>query len=249
MPVESILIVGTKLLTDATTDEDAELILTSINFDSSDPDNPVHEEFLCETLTCFDEILKNTTVNLWTLQKQDDKETNAAQNLKLQMQSLETINATSATALAIAKATEHDALANSQQLSSNLRISNLEKITKKQEQKTNELCKELKTKRTQKNLKESHPTGSETLTLNKNKTKAKQRVIDLSSDDPDEAPIQNIDLAISPPHLRRAAKKPQRGKYTQSQDKKKQCNGKQPNQELTIRHTQFHTTSNRHKRA
>jgi len=92
MPVESILIVGTKLLTDATTDEDAELILKSINFDSIDPDNPVHEEFLCETLTCFDKILKNTTVNLWLLQKQDDKQTNAAQNLKLQMQSLETIN-------------------------------------------------------------------------------------------------------------------------------------------------------------
>jgi hypothetical protein len=127
MPVENILIIGTKLLTDATTDEDAELILTSINFDSIDPDNPVHEEFLCETLTCFDDILKNTTVNLWTLQKQDDKQTNAAQNLKLQMQSLETINATSATASAIAKATEHEALANSQQLSANLRISNLKK--------------------------------------------------------------------------------------------------------------------------
>jgi hypothetical protein len=224
MPVKSILIIGTKLLTDATTDEDAELILTSINFNSIDPDNPIHEEFLCETLTCFDEILKNTTVNLWLLQIQDDKQINAAQNLKLQMQSLETINATSATALAIAKATEHEALTNSQQLSSNLRISNLEKITKKHEQKTNELYKELKTKRTQKNLKGSHPTGSvaspETLTLNKNKTKAKQRVIDLSSDDPDKAPIQNIDLTISPPHLKRAAKKPRRGKHTQSQDKK-----------------------------
>jgi len=224
MPVENILIIGTKLLTDATTDEDAELILTSINFDSIDPDNPVHEEFLCETLTCFDDILKNSTVNLWTLQKQDDKQTNAAQNLKLQMQSLETINATSATAFAIAKATEHEALANSQQLSANLRISNLEKITRKQEQKTNELHKELKTKRTQKNLKGSHPTGSvaspEILTLNKNKTKTKQRVIDLSSDDPDETPIQNSDLTVSPPHLKRTAKKPRRGKYPQSQDKK-----------------------------
>jgi hypothetical protein len=224
MPVENILIIGTKLLTDATTDEDAELILKSINFDSIDPDNPVHEEFLCETLTCFDEILKNTTVNLWFVQQQEDKQINAAQNLKLQMQSLETINATSATALAIAKATEHEALANSQQLASNLRISNLEKITKKHEQKTNELYKELKTKRTQKNLKGSHLTGSvaspETMTLNKNKTKAKQRVIDLSSDDQDGAPIQNIDLTISPPHLRRTAKKPRRGKHTQSQDKK-----------------------------
>jgi hypothetical protein len=224
MPVESILIIGTKLLTDATTDEHAELNLTSINFDSIDPDNPVHEEFLCKTLTCFDEILKNTTVNLWTLQKQDDKQTHAAQNLKLQMQSLQTINATSATAFAIDKATEHEALANSQQLSSILRISNLEKIAKKQEQKTNELRKELKTKRTQKNLKESHPIGSvaspEISTLNKNKTKAKQRVIDLSSDDPDETPIQSTDLTVSPLHLKRTAKKPRRGKYAQSQDKK-----------------------------
>jgi hypothetical protein len=158
MPVESILTIGTKLLTDATTVEDAELILTTINFDSIDPDNPIHEEFLCETLTCFDKILRNTTINLWILQKEDDKQTNEAPNLKLQMQSIGTINANSATAFAIAKATKNEALTNSQQLSSNLRISNLEKVTKKQEQKTNELLKELKAKH-KKSTKGSHSTG------------------------------------------------------------------------------------------
>ncbi len=65
IPVESILITSTKLLTDATTDEDAELILSMIDFDNINPDNPIHEEFLSETLTCFDDILRSTTISLW----------------------------------------------------------------------------------------------------------------------------------------------------------------------------------------
>jgi hypothetical protein len=246
MPVESILIKGTKLFTDAKTDEDAELILTTINFDSINPDNPVHEEFLCEALTCFDEILKNTTINLWILQKEDDKQTNAAQNLELQMQSLETIHATSATAFAIAKATEHEALANSQKLSSNLRISNLEKITKKQEQKTNELLKEKKLNARKK----------------KHERKPPYRVCGLSRDlDPKQEQNQNETKSYR--SLFRGSRRNSYPKYrpnslsstTQKDSKqammrkartmsrqKKQCNGKKRNQKLTIRHTEFHTT-------
>jgi hypothetical protein len=56
-----------------------------------------------------------------------DRQTTAAQNLKSQMKTFEIASATAATALAIARATNNDANANSQQLASNLRISNLRK--------------------------------------------------------------------------------------------------------------------------
>jgi hypothetical protein len=94
IPVENILITITKLLTDATSDADAELIFSTIDFDNIDPDDPIQEEFLSETLTCFDEILRGTTINLWLQHKDEDKQTIAAQNLKSQMKTLEIANAT-----------------------------------------------------------------------------------------------------------------------------------------------------------
>jgi len=128
------------------------------------------------------------------------------------MKTFEIASATAATALAIARATNNDANANSQQLASNLRISNLEKLTKRQEQKSNELIKELRNKRTQKNLNGSHNTGlvapPEHLTLTRNKNKQKQSIIDLSSDDPDKTILQHTDLTSSPAvHLKRAMKR------------------------------------------
>jgi len=136
---ENILQIGTKLLTDATNEEDIIQILSTINFDDINPDDPVQEEFIAETLTCFDDILRNTTVNLWNHQKEEDKQTTAAQNLKAKMKSLETTSATAATAFAIAKATENEISMNSQQLAASLRLSNLEKLTRKQEQKFNDM--------------------------------------------------------------------------------------------------------------
>jgi len=142
------------------------------------------------------------------------------------MKTFEIASATAATALAIARATNNDANANSQQLASNLRISNLEKLTKRQEQKSNELIKELRNKRTQKNLNGSHNTGlvapPEHLTLTRNKNKQKQSIIDLSSDDPDKTILQHTDLTSSPAvHLKRAMKRQWKGKPPQPHGKKR----------------------------
>jgi len=219
IPVENILITITKLLTDATSDADAELILSTIDFDNIDPDDPIQEEFLSETLTCFDDILRGTTINLWLQHKDEDKQTIAAQNLKSQMKTLEIANATLSTAFAIAKATENDNTANSQQQISNLRISNLEKAIKRQEQKSNVIFKEIKHNHTQKNMTGSHNKGSvaspETSTLTRNKNKSRQNVIDLSTEDADETtPLQTSPIS-SPPYYKRTPKRQRKGKSTQ----------------------------------
>ena len=220
---ENILQIGTKLLTDATNEEDITQILSTINFDDINPDDPVQEEFIAETLTCFDDILRNTTVNLWNHQKEEDKQTTAAQNLKAKMKSLETTSATAATAFAIAKATENEISMNSQQLAASLRLSNLEKLTRKQEQKFNEISKELRNKKMQKNMSGSQLSGSmaspEKPTLTMNRNKSKQRIIDLSLEDSEETTPQSTELTTLTTQSKRTTKR-QREKLSHPPNKK-----------------------------
>jgi hypothetical protein len=68
----------------------------------------------------------------------------------------------------------------------------------------------------------------EHLTLTRNKNKPKQRIIDLSSEDPDETTLQHADLTPSPVHLKRATKRQQKGKPPQPHGKKK-SNGRKWN--------------------
>jgi len=170
------------------------------------------------------DILRHTTLNLWNYQKDADKQTTAAQNLEAQMKSLDTTSATAATAFATAKATENEAATNSQQLTSNLRISNLEKLAKSQEQKYNEMSKELKNKRMQKNASGSHLSGyvasPENSTLLKNRNKSKQCVIDLSSEETEETTPQSTDLISSPIQIKRAAKRQRKEKLPHLLNKK-----------------------------
>jgi hypothetical protein len=42
------MLIGTKLLTDATTDEDAELTVSVIKLSNIDPNNPIIENFIAE---------------------------------------------------------------------------------------------------------------------------------------------------------------------------------------------------------
>jgi hypothetical protein len=62
------------------------------------------------------------------------------------MNAVETISASAVTALAISKATKSGNDANAQNLQTTLRLSNLEKALKKQEQKTNEVSNAIKSK-------------------------------------------------------------------------------------------------------
>jgi hypothetical protein len=63
-------------------------------------------EILAETLKLFDKIMKTTAISLWSHNLQLTKQTNAVNILKAKLTALETLNATQATALAIARATE-----------------------------------------------------------------------------------------------------------------------------------------------
>jgi len=60
------------------------------------------------------------------------------------MKSMEIVKATLATAQALEKATENINLQRSTSLEANIRISNLEKNARKQEQKSNEIINQLK---------------------------------------------------------------------------------------------------------
>jgi len=188
-PLKKILFIGTKQLTDATTEEEFELILDTINFADIDPEDPIQESFITETLTSFDQIVQATTIEVWTHYKDRVKNTTAAQNLKARMKSKEATSITAATALAIAKATDNIDAANSQQLTSILRISNLEKSVKRQDQKSNEILNKLKAKRLQKNSNGGYKKGSvissAAQTLGSGNGK-QQKVIDLSTEDTEQ---------------------------------------------------------------
>jgi hypothetical protein len=83
--------------------------------------------------------MKATTIDVWLQHKERVKHVTAAQNLKARMKAKEMSDVTAATSLAITKATENINAANAQNLTSILRINNLEKLAKNQEQKSNEI--------------------------------------------------------------------------------------------------------------
>ena len=148
LPLDYITTLGAKLITKVDSDDEAKSILRDINLNDIDIDNPIHESFLSETLIGFDQILKITTINTLLFQKEMNKHTTAAQNLKAKMKSIQTINATEATAQAIARATESIDLTKSRDLNANLRLKNLEKQVRKQDQRINEKFKNLQTNKT-----------------------------------------------------------------------------------------------------
>jgi len=233
LPLKEILFIGARNLTDATTTEEFELILDAINFADINPDDPIHESFIIETLTSFDQIMKTTTIEIWSHYKDRVKQITAAQNLKARMRSKETSDITAATSLAIAKATEDINSANTQHLTSILRINNLEKSTRVQQQKTNEIINALKAKRAQKNYNGSYKKGSVTSpskqTL-KTGSGNKHKIIDLSKEEPEHLEshpslqqntqtLQNFEDLGSPPNQR--YKRQKKGKTQQAYQTKK----------------------------
>jgi hypothetical protein len=169
-------------------------------------------EFMAETLTQFDKLFKTTTITLWQYNIELSKCAAAVNNLKAKMQALEVINATQATANALARATKHLSEKNSQEEEKELRTTNLEKNFKKQEQKTNEIVNKLKTfnhkqTRIRKNSMGSHPTESMVSptpqTLAQSKHNKRQRMVDLTGDeDYDKGNLHNTETIAglqSPP--------------------------------------------------
>jgi len=194
LPQETILTIGAKIITKVTSDDEANSILRPIKLSDINPDDETHESFFSETLTIFHQILYITTVEIWKAHTERNKLTSAALNLKTKRKSLEVFNITASTATAIAKAQDNINGTQIQNLNSSIRITNLEKSFRKQEQKTDKLVKSIHTKNTpkQKNSKGSYKTGSVTSpdrmtpTANKNKNKNssnhQQKIIDLSEE-------------------------------------------------------------------
>jgi len=199
LPLDKILLSGAKILLDTDSDETAEQMLTSLKLSDINFENEAEETFVTEVLTAFDQILTFTTAMLWNCHSETSRQTAAGLKLKSKMKAMDIMNATLATAQALEKASEHVNTHKATSLETSLRLSNLEKSARTQEQKSNEIIKQIKTNTTQrqKNLKGSHHMESMTSpnkqTPSNRKQKSKRNMVDLTMDDDDEesnSPLQ-----------------------------------------------------------
>jgi hypothetical protein len=192
LPLDKILSIGAKIISQAPNEDEANSMVRAVNLNDINPDNEVHERFLSEVLTSFHQILSTSTIDIWKAHNEKSKLATAAQNLKAKRKASEILDATAATATAITRAEDSLSRARFQGAHSNLRLSNLEKSFRKQEQKTNEILNSFSTKnkQPQKNSKGSGITGSaaspERKILFRNENRFNQKIIDLSKEDPSE---------------------------------------------------------------
>jgi len=192
LPLEKLLLLGAKILLDTESDETAEKVTTSLKLSDINMAIDTEEMFVTEVLVNFDQILTFTTTGLWHCHLETSCQTTAGLKLKSKMKAMEIMNATMATAQALEKATEIANIQKTASLETNLRITNLEKSAKKQEQKSNEIINQMKAKttQTQKNLKGSRPTESATSpdkwTPLTRKNKTKRNLVDLTLEEDNE---------------------------------------------------------------
>jgi len=137
LPQETVIALGAKILSEKKSDEEALNVYDSMNIQDLDSSDKAGYEFVTETLNLFDRILKTATISIWAHNTKLDRQATAVSNLKAKLTGIETVSATKATAIAIAKATESLMVQSSQDKYKELRIANLEKNLK-YEQKTNE---------------------------------------------------------------------------------------------------------------
>jgi len=207
LPQESILNIGAKIITKKDSEEEINGILNTLNIADIDDINAIEYEFMAETLTQFDSILKTTTIVLWSHNIALTKRATAVNNLKARMQTLDTINATQATAAALSRATEYMSEKDSQDEAKELRITNLERNFKKNEQKTNEIFNKLKTtnqkqKNTRKNATGNQSTESlvspPSKTLSQHKYNKRLRMVDLTKEEDEESQYSMKTFTNSP---------------------------------------------------
>jgi len=187
LPSENILLIGTKTLLNMDSDNEATDTLDKLLLSDIDMNDELQNTLIREILINFDQILRFTTVYTWQFHLNKLKHSTAANNLKIKMKTLETTNASEATALAIAKATENIQSSNNLTLGANLRLSNLEKAIRRQEQRTNELNNNINKKsKYQKNPTGSHPQEPMASPIQKVPQQSQKRnntqLIDLTSD-------------------------------------------------------------------
>jgi len=151
-----------KTISKSKSDDTATKLLLDTAISNIEAENTTQKEFFFETLMQFDQIMRTTTIDVWKHYNRKTLQTTAMNNLKAKITAFETIRATAATAAAITKATENLQETESRNIQDNLRITNLEKSFKRQENKTNELANTLNKnyKNKTKNLKRKNSYGS-----------------------------------------------------------------------------------------
>jgi tellurite resistance protein len=191
LPTDVITLTGIKILTKQPNDEDALRIYNNLNLADINNSTDKEYEFIAETLNLFDQIIKTTTLSLWSFNQQSMKQATAVNNLKAKLTALQTLNATHATAMAIAKATESLNEKTSQDEYKELRISNLDKNLKKYEQKTNEIIKKIKNNINQNKKQKSFNGAQFTESLDNSPTKTlhyhkEWQMVDLTNNNEEE---------------------------------------------------------------
>jgi len=194
---DQILLTGAKLILSTDSDKDAAKIIFELNLSDIKMENQAEELFITEFFANFSQILQFTTTGIWKAYKEKSKKTTAGFNLSSKMKEMDTLSATEATALALTTATENAEISQLTNAEANLRIDNLERASRKQEQTTNELAKQLKPKHSQKNFIGSHskeqmtsPTPSAPSHSNTNTSK-KHQFVDLTLEENNN---QNINI-------------------------------------------------------
>jgi hypothetical protein len=217
LPINDILILAAKIITNNSSDDIATKLLLNSAISNLETDNTTQNEFIMETLMQFDQIMRTTTIDIWKHHNRKIMQETAANNLKAKIAAFETIRATAATAAAITKATENLQETESRNIQDNLRITNLDKSLKRQENKTNELTNTLNrnNKNKTENVKRKNSQGSQLLepmaspynmaprptTVN-----SVSHLVDLTSED--EILSQNPDsLITSPPYTTKTSKR------------------------------------------
>jgi hypothetical protein len=146
LPVEEIQLICARILSNKTSTNALNELINSLDLSDINMNETLQHDFLYETLIQFDQIIKIATIEIWQDYKQKTKQIETSNKLKAKMASLETSSASAATAQAISNATAKITNTQEQNLQTALRLSNLEKALKRQEQKTNEVVNNLQTK-------------------------------------------------------------------------------------------------------
>jgi len=209
LPSEDVLTLAAKIITNNNSDEAASSLIQDTAALEIQLNNAIQKEFVSETLTQFNQIMHASTTCVWKHYSKKMKQITAANNLKAKITALETIKATAATAAALTKATENLQEAETRNIQENLRLTNLEKSFKRQEQKTNEIANALNknNKNTNKNNKQKNSYGSHLMELmaSPNK-KAPSRIVDLTSEE-GTGSFDTDPSLLSPPYPTNAKKK------------------------------------------
>jgi len=207
LPKDKILNIGIKILTKNDSDEKAEELIASLNLADIDMNDDLHNTFVKETLLNFDQILRITTIYLWEHDKLLIRQNLAADKLNTKMKAAAIVTATESTALAITKATNNIQKEHELNLSTGLRLSNLEKSLKRQEQLTNEIYNRNKRTKSQKNFPGSRisesPASPDQSTPHARKIQNKDllKIVDLT-DDTAESPTEKQYRSQKRQHIR-----------------------------------------------